>query len=344
MLSSLFKVREKATEPIIELLSDTVLGTNGAKYRHLDTRERLDELDSPLFLSMERGERVIGNVTFCRRPIGWYVRYFAFAKMFQSSGKKPSSNRGVNKLKQELDDFFTESLTGKSQYGQTDSFYAYIDPNNEKSKWLSESLGFETVGEITTQTFSRVTPKNSNRCIRSTDWEEFKTLFLNQFDRHQHFFVEQLRTGPFYSVRTHEGEIVACAKITPANWEIKRLPGKMGGVLVRLIPFVPVLNKLIKPKEHRFVVPEAVYVKENNPKLLDELFQGILFQERSKLIIWWLDPREKLYSSVASKMKWGILHRLIGKNKVYVVERKPPITSNVSVEGQPFYVSGIDCV
>ena len=59
-LSSIFKIRKEATPALLELLNNTTLGTNGAMYRHLDTKSRILEADNPLYLSMERNDKVIG--------------------------------------------------------------------------------------------------------------------------------------------------------------------------------------------------------------------------------------------------------------------------------------------
>jgi hypothetical protein len=72
-LSSIFKIRKEATPALLELLNNTILGTNGAKYRHLDTTSRILEADNPLFLSLERRDKVIGNVTFCQRDNFCYI-------------------------------------------------------------------------------------------------------------------------------------------------------------------------------------------------------------------------------------------------------------------------------
>lgn len=334
----IFNIREKETPEIVALLNSVTLGTNGAHYRHLDTTERIKDLDKPVFISLERNDRTIGNVTFCRRGNHWYVRYFAFSPKFQSAGKKKSM--GDSFIKKELNGFFQSVLDGENENGQAESFYAYIDPNNEKSLWLSENLGFETIGKVATQTFSRVNPKNSNRVKRSEDWNEMKDLVEIHFGDHQHFFLDQTCKAPFYTIQNQNGEFIAFAKTTISTWEIKRFPGKMGAVLIKIIPFIPRLNKLIRPKRQTFVVPEAVIVKDNDPKLLAELFEGILCHENMNLIIWWVDETETLYTDVHTRVKWGLLNKLVGVSKVNIVQR-----SNLqSNSDNPFYTSGFDFI
>ena len=156
-LSSLFRFRKVANEAILELLESVTLGTNGAHYKHQDTSKRIGLIDNPLFLTIERNEKVIANVTFCVRNQDWYVRYFAFNTGLQSSGKKKSN--GSSLIKNELKGFFQSTLLDGFEGEKVNSFYAYIDPNNEKSLWMSENFGFQYYRTVATQSFSRISPK-----------------------------------------------------------------------------------------------------------------------------------------------------------------------------------------
>ena len=336
MKLSLLHTRESATPAIIELLESVTLGTNGAHYRHLDTRTRISEADEPLFLTIERNEKLLGNITFCRRDKNWYIRYFAFDNRFQSSGTKKSSGNSL--IKREIESFFQETLDQQ----EVESFYAYIDPNNVKSLWISENFGFKTIGRIATQSFSRVKPKNSRRIEKLTDWNEVKDIVQTNFSDHHYYFEAQTSKPPFYVLKDNN-EIIAFAKVNSATWEIKRLPGKFGGVLTKIIPFIPRLNKIIRPKNHAFVIPEAVWVKNNNSNLLEELFEGILFQERLNLLLWWVHEKDVLYKTIQAKISWGILHKLIGVSVAHVVQRGNS-DFNQSDSSQPIYTSGFDFI
>ncbi|NQZ35668.1 MAG: hypothetical protein HRT58_08390 [Crocinitomicaceae bacterium] len=330
----IFKFRTKATEEIISLLESVTLGTDGAHYRHLDTRERILEADNPLFLSMERHTKVLGNITFCQREKNWYIRYFAFDSSLQSLGTKKSKSEGL--LKKELNGFFDVQLKS----GEVESFYAYIDPRNVKSLWMSENFGFETIGKIATQTYSSVRKPKSGRVIVDTNPREIPAEVQAHFQSQRFFFNEQLIKGSHFSIRDKNGELIAFAKTTSAHWEIKRLPGKFGGTLVKVLPYIPFLNRLIKPKNHSFLVPEAVFIKNNDPQLLTELFDGILAHMNERVIIWWVDEQDELYTSIQSKINWGLLNKIIGVNQVNLVERS--LTKRTTENTN--YTSGFDFI
>lgn len=311
----IFKFRTEATKEMIALLESVTLGTDGAHYRHLDTRERIREADNPLFLSMERHTKVLGNVTFCRRDKNWYVRYFAFDTGMQADGTKKSSSNGL--LKKELNAFFDYQL----ESGEVDSFYAYIDPRNVKSLWMSENFGFETVGSIATQTYSSVKKPKRGRVQCDDHPTAIPSEIESHFGSQKFYFNDQLKKGKHFSIRDGNGDLIAFAKTTSAHWEIKRLPGKFGGTLVKMLPYIPFVNRLIKPKNHSFLVPEAVFIKDNNSELLTELFNGILAHTNERVLIWWIDEKDKLYTYSKSKINWGLLNKIIGVNQVNLVER-----------------------
>ena len=341
-LHPIFKLREKATLGIIELLESVTLGTNGAHYAHLDTRERIEELDSPVHLSMERHGNVLGNVSFCRRGKNWYVRYFAVSPKLQSSGQQKSNANKSNLLKAELSKFFSDTLEDGHEGEEVDSFYAYIDPKNEKSLWIGELFGLETVGYLATQTFSRVSPKKSTRVEMIEDWSQVKLLVEEHFGNYQYFISHHTSKPPFYVIKNENDEIIAFTKTTIANWEIKRLPGKYGKTLTKLIPWIPGIRKIIRPKKHTFMVPEAVMVMDNNPKLLSELFEGILNMNKLNLMLWWVDENEELFQNTQGRIKWGVLNKIIGVTKVNVViNAKKGIEFNSK---KPFYTTGVDFI
>ena len=320
MVSGLLYFYNKPNNRIKELLIDTTLGSNGAKYKLLDTSENVDYLDNPLFLTLERNESLLGNVTFCRRNEHWYIRYFAFNKIQQGLGSvKSRSKKSV--IKGELSSFFQKTLDEGYENVKPLSFYAYIEPNNVKSLWMAESFGFKKIGDKFTQTFSRYSPKEKLKIIDSSDWSIVPDEIKNNFRKMNYFFEEVFFQGEFVYALNENNEMIAFSKVSTANWKIESLPGKFGGVLVRIIPFVPFLNRLIKPDKHTFLIPEAVWVKGNDTELLSTFFESMLAVNNQNLLIWWVDGKDKLYRVTKNRINWGIVDRLVGNSPVHVVAK-----------------------
>ena len=346
-LNKPFYLKVKPTEEIIRLLESVTLGSNGARYRHLDTREKISQLYRPLFLTLEWKGKVLGNVTFCRRECGWYVRYFAFNENLQTSNStKKSSTNGV--LKRELNKFFKNALESKLQ-DSPDLFYAYIDPQNSRSLWMSEQFGFKTVAKIASQTFSRVKP-NLNKNVRALTKEESLThreRIKESYANHNLFFTKHtFNDSPFYGYFSDEGNLLACVKSERANWRLERLPGVAGGLVTRSIPYIPGVRKIINPKYYSFSTVEALWVdpsiSENEEgEIVTDLLEGLLFHEQTNSLIWWVDQKDPLYKKLANQINWGLMHKLNGVNEVDLVV----LGDNSKFDNQAvFYTTAFDFI
>lgn len=327
------KERDYADERTLSLLESVVLGTNGTQYRHLDIRSKIIRADNPLFVAVERNDRLLGNVTFCKRKFGWYVRYFAFDPNYQGKGKRKPKARGNSVVADQVEQFFLKS---QSEAGL---FYAYIDPKNDKSLWMSERFGFQSIGKMATQTFSSYRPKLSVR-HRLANWQEVEKIVLQSQGKLAFFDSCFLKSARFH-VLEENNQIIGLCQAEKANWEFQRLPGKLGGILVKTLPFVPVLRRFVKPKNHTFIVPEAVWIKNNDHVLLEELFNSVLFSLNQNMILWWVDEKNETYRAVRNKTNWGLMHRIMGVHQVDLVCR----AENPSlIPDGPFYTIAFDFI
>lgn len=336
-----FVLRENYSEEVLKLLKTVTLGSNGARYRHRHIEKRIARLYKPLYLNLERNNAVLGNITMCRREVGWYIRYFAMGTSIQSprSVKKQSKSK-KNTLKKKITSFFDEVLEGENA---PPLLYAYIDPRNDRSIWMSQNFGFYTAAKIATQTFSRIQPKVKADVKQSKDLSfiRAKVEEVNKgkplyFDHHT--FNNET---PFYELRKN-GEVVAFAKTHEAEWVIERLPGKRGSLLVNIIPFVPGVKKVVRPNAHKFTVVDSVWAVENNKDLLEELFEGILEKEQKNTLIWWVDQKEALYKAVKNTLIWGLLNKINGVHEVDLVVKQK--NKNTNPFDSPTYVTGFDFI
>ena len=340
-----FKLSETYTTEILNLLSSVVLGSNGARYQHQHIERRIKQLYKPLFINLERHEKVLGNITFCRRPTNWYVRYFAFDLNLQANTQQPRSKAKNSTLKKRVDTFFEGVFIEPIKIGEEapKRFYAYIDPRNERSLWMSQNFGFYTVAKIATQTFSRIKPKKNKDVIVAEDRHFIKDKIHDKYHTCPFYFTEHtFNETPFYTL-IKDGEIVAFAKTHRAEWVIERLPGKNGKVLRNIIPFVPGLNKVIRPNSHEFVVIDSVWCVEHNFEYLEQLFEGILFHEKANTMIWWTDQKDPIYRKNKRQINWGLLHNLNGAQEVELVIKTPDNKEKESFDS-PTYVTGFDFI
>jgi len=303
-------------EKVLSLLEKTCLGTNGARYIQLDTRQRIQQADAPLFLCIERHDRIIGNVTFCKRGANWYIRYFAFDALFQGSGVKHAPTKKQHGLRAGIHDFFNARLDS----GEVNRFYAYIDPKNTRSLAMAAQFALHPVACLITQTFSRIKPNKSERFIQ-TNFEAVAPLIRQTYGNHGFYFEDQIKHAQVAALKTHAIHLEVSACYYSVNWRIERLPGKFGGILTRILPVIPVLRKLIAPKHHKFLVVDSVCFPLAQPELVEELFESLLADQGVHSLIWWVDQTDGHYQAAIKHLKFGLLDRILGRNQVHVVAR-----------------------
>lgn len=312
-----FEQSDHISPDLIALFENTVLGTNGAKYKHLDVAQSVSHTDHPLSCCLRRKEQLIANITFCKRPFGLYLRYFAFDKRFQSKAKARSNPK--SKIKQEIETVF-QQIT--SQYPGTQNYcYAYIDTKNTRSKWMSETFGFQTKAYLATQSFSRIWPKAHPHLEEEQISAELFKIIENKYSHYTAYFTHFIEKGSVHVLYDQQGGRLAFAKFHKVSWNIQRLPGKLGGLLIKLLPYIPFVNQLIKAKEHTFLVPEVVCNPSENITDVQRLFEAVLAKEKLHSMLWWNDTRDTLYQKAQRQFSWGLLHKIIGVTKVDVVVR-----------------------
>ena len=99
---------------------------------------------------------------------------------------------------------------------------------------------------------------------------------------------------------------------------------------------------MIKPKHHTFLVPEIVTAKNNDSKLIEELFSALLNEEKLNLMLWWIDQNDEIYQSVKNQISWGLFHKLVGAHPVDVVQRLHPNSTRKTTG--PVFVTAFDMV
>jgi hypothetical protein len=329
-----FEQSEQISPDLIRLFEQTVLGTNGAKYKHLDVAQSVGNTDHPLSFSLRRHEQLIANITFCKRPFGLYLRYFAFDKRFQSKGKARMNPK--SHIKQEIESVFKD-ITAQHP-GNQDYCYAYIDAKNIRSKWMSETFGFQTKAYLATQTFSRIFPKSAPNLKEEKISQVVFDIIEQNYSHYSAYFTHFFEKGTVHTLFDAKGQRLAFAQFHKVRWEIQRLPGKLGGLQVKLLPYIPLLNKLIRPKEHTFLVPEVVCNPSGDIKDIERLFEGILAKENLHSMLWWNDTRDQLYQKARKQFRWGLLHKMIGVAKVDVVVR------GTYQPKEPMFIAAFDMV
>jgi RimJ/RimL family protein N-acetyltransferase len=325
-----------ASAATVALLQQTTYGTHGPQYRHTGQAEKVGRITGPHFFELWQGEELAGTYCLSRRLVatpagpapGYYGRYLAVAAAHQGHGYG-------HLLKQEAVRYVERTEAGPHL------FYSYVEGANTRSLRISAQAGFHTLAQLEALAFGRLYPKKDPRfsqlpaaeqpAMRARLAATYQTHSLVQFD---HLFDD----GNYFVLREN-GEIIAGVQANPVRWRIVSMPGVSGKFMLRVLPHVPVLQRLINPARHEFAALEGLYALPGREPALLALLESVLahFGVTSALVM--LDITSPLYGYLKNSGKLGLLQALKQPTYSQVLVKLNGLSS---IPAPPFYASAFD--
>lgn len=326
-IHQLIKRSKIAPDSVVSLLKNTLIGTEGSLYQLLDTETKIHSLHLPKHLYIERNGKAIGNVTFCERPVqindeefvSQYMRYFAFDAIFQGGTDKGKAQSGLHQYFKSL--LETSNLDPCQPKFDKSIYWAFIDPQNFKSFNMNEQFGFQTIGSYHTKAFSRVHPKQhqSVQRIQENETDLAKNLIQKFYGGFNFFSDVHLFDNNDFFVLKVKGEIVAGIQANPSRFRIKSLPGSSGKFLIKALPYIPRLRKLIHPENHEFLATEGIFWKTGFENRITDLLEGVLHLTKHHSLLIWVDENNKMLNDL--KIKWGFIQKTKKDNEIKIVAK-----------------------
>ena len=325
----------------VDLLKHTLWGTKETVYQHLDTEEHIAKVPDPVFFDLDKNDERIGTCCFSKRTTHgqtydvWYSRYFAI------DAKRQGGVFGYMILKH-IRKYFEQNIQ------QPSIFYAYVDASNIRSHKLVTHTGFKRIRSFETLTFSRLYPKKDKQVtLLALEDKEYMTDLLEGAYRDYLFcnFDPSFFDGKYYVLKT-EGEILAGIRVHKAHWVIKRLAGWSGSVIIKLLPYVPVLSRLFNPRSFTFAAFDGVYCKSGHEKEFFILMESVCASLNVSTGIMWLDSGSELYHRLKDAGDWGIMDKLKENIPADVVAafKHIPEDAQKKIAMHPAYISVADII
>ena len=324
-----FVQQDWPSEAVKTLIKNTVLGSNGARYRHLKALEKLKKLDKPLYFSLMAKESCLGNITLCQRKESLYLRYFAFHDRFQASlNQKKREKTRRSPLKEHVSEFLNSITTEKKQ-----GIYAYIEPDKLRPLRMAKVFAFSPTAHTAMFHFSRRFPKQS-RQFKILTFAEAIPFIRSQYG-YQTYYFENPNSGVYAGWFVHD-ELALVARFHKESWEIQSMKGRFGKVLIKALPWLPYINKLITPACHKFSAFDSflTLTPSVDAKEVNAFLAAGLAHFKVHHMMHWVDvssPQSQYLESV----RWGLLHRIIGKSEIHLL-----------VKGQansgPYFIDAMD--
>jgi len=305
-------VGRTASPAIVALLQNTVYGTHGPKYGHTGVEQKVKQITGAHFFELRVVEKVVGTYCLSERQMqtpagqvaGFYGRYLAVEPAY--------SGKGYGSLLKKEAVRHIERTVPKPHV-----FYSYIEEANARSVRISAKEGFTSLAQLEALVFGRLYPKPDPRCERlpGADLGTMRNLLTTAYQAYSFVQFDHVYDDQNYFVLRENGEIIAGVQANPVLWRIVEMPGVSGKLMLRVLPHLPVLKRIINPSRYAFVALEAVYLKPGREQEVFALLESVLahFQVTSALFM--LDVHSPIGQQLKSSGKLGILNAL--KNSIY---------------------------
>jgi RimJ/RimL family protein N-acetyltransferase len=321
----------------VVLLQRTIYGTHGPQYSHTGQAEKIRHITGPYFFDLWVGEELAGTYCLSERSVhtlakpapGYYGRYLAVAAAHQGHGYG-------HLLKQEAVRYIERTQPGPHL------FYSYVEVANARSLQISAKAGFYPLAQLEALVFGRLYPQRDLRFsqLPAAEQPAMRARLVVAYQAYSLVQFDQLFDGGNYFVLRENGEIIAGVQANPVRWRIVAMPGLSGRLLLRVLPHVPVLRRLIKPDNHEFAALEALYVQPGREPELLRLLESVLahFGYTSALVM--LDTTSPLHKYLKNSGKLGLLQAL--KQPTYSQVLVKPNGLNQEQVKPPLYASAFD--
>ena len=328
----------------INFLESIAWGNEGAVYEHKNTEHQISHLHQPALMAIKENDKIQGTAVFCNTPVAvgqavfncYYVRYFASSKEIRGKGV-------IKKYGIKVMEAIREGEKEKT------IFFASVEKGNKASYKTVESAGYQNIGVIKTNGFSRFFPKsikNIERVNTESGREEVLELLKKQYQQHALVQFNSIFIQDDYYVIRVNGEIVAGCQLHHVHWVINNMPGLTGKILMNVVPHLPVLNKIFNPNRFEFLAFEGIYCKPGYENRVEDLFEGLLAKEKLKTAIYWMAGNCPVRKRIEEKCKSGLIHSFVKDSDVYIMAAFHGLDEKdiSDLKSRPLFVSGFDYI
>lgn len=331
------------TPEIIEFLDNKTWGTEETLYEHKKTADRLHALKRPV-LAVLRIKGVLRSMVVVenrnlqageRRLKGYFFRYLAHDLPFRQ-------RRLFGVYARKFIDLLVQDEPDEAV------FYASVEGKNFRSSNMLTKLGYDEMATIGTLGYSRVFPKKDPRFSHVTsDFKQQVGDMIREYGRtHSLYHDDYIFEKENYFVLHENGEVIAGCQVHPATWVVKNLPGKFGNLLLKVVPYIPLLRSMVNPNKFEFISFEGLICKTGREQELIKLFVSVMHHFEVKVGLLWLDVKDDLFTKLSALGGHGLMKYFADDTsvKIHAIPAKVSAQTLEHMRSHPIYISSFDFI
>jgi GNAT superfamily N-acetyltransferase len=325
---------------VLGLLERTVWGNRDLRYRIRGLKGKLGRMTGPHFLTLERGGGLLAVCVLNRREsrlLGAPIDTFHFAMIATDPAEAGQGHARL--LAEQAAELCRQRLDARG------AAFAYIESTTEFSIRISNHLGPSFEARLPLTLFSRLWPRNDPRAEPLDEAEAAEVLGRLQALYTDHLFADfELSLNPAeYHVLREDGRIVAGAQVEMLNWSVESLPGAVGGLIVCLLPHLPLVRQILNPRDVRVLRFANLLVEQGCEAHLLRLMEAMLARNGVRLGLIMLDERSPPCQRIRAHGRLGLLGKAVDGAAAVVADFKGFSEEELArIRAQPMLMSPLD--
>lgn len=292
-----------ATLEMVSFLEGTVWGTSGVLYVKQNLASTLRRLPSPIYFSLRENGRLAALGVCLKKTIQVGTRTYAAIYPAALAVDPNRRGQGYGRLMVE-----TTRPYLLQKLGPLGLFYGFVETGNTRSLSLFSQVS-QTLGLFYTQIFCRFFPRDHQRVSPARE-QEREDLLAGLHDLYADHalldFSHSFRPDQYFVLRD-QGEVVAGVQAEVWQWSLRRLPGPLGFLLVRVLPRFPFLRRWFNAEQLRFLKLGNLYARVGREAEVFTLVEALLARHRVHFALAYQDRRSPVYQRLARAGDFGFL-------------------------------------
>ena len=122
-----------------------------------------------------------------------------------------------------------------------------------------------------------------------------------------------------YYVYKVNGKIVAGIQVFDVHWRIDAMPGLKGKLLVKLLPYIPLIKRIINPKDYQFLATEGLFWENGYESKVQELLETVLAEKNKNSMLMWFDDIDDRMIDQFNNMNVGLMQKMKADNSIEIL-------------------------
>ncbi len=328
----------------LAFLDEIAWGSEGAVYENKNTKEHSRHIHRPVLMAIHSGDQILATAVFCHTKVGiaasylncYYVRYFASSPKIRGQGL--IKKYGIRVMELVREDVHAPTV-----------FCACVERGNKPSFKTVQSAGYQHTWTATTNGFSRFFPRSMEgveQVTTPTQREEVLALLGTQYREHALVQFDSIFLHDQYYILRIKGQIVAGLQYHRAHWVVNRMAGWSGKLLLKILPQIPLLNRIFNPNKFEFLALEGIYIRPGFEKEWGRLVEDVLVKTGMRSAMYWMGATCPIRERIQGAVGPGLLHPFVKDSDVYVMASFHDVDKGriQQIQTLPLYASGFDYV